>query len=86
MKIVLSSHYQQYTGGRAEVEADGKTLRAAMKDLDRQFPGLRFRIFDEQENVRRHVNMTAGGKRVKTLGDKVPAKETLYILGALSGG
>lgn len=86
MKVVFSSHYQQYTGGQAEVEASGGTVGEVMKDLDHRFPGIRFRIVDEQDRIRRHVNMTVGERRVKKLKERVPGTGTLFILGALSGG
>ena len=33
-------------------------------DLDRQFPGLRFRVVDEQGRLRKHVNVWLDGERV----------------------
>ena len=47
MIVRLSSHYQGYTKA-GEVEADGATVMQALDGLDRQFPGLKFRLVDEQ--------------------------------------
>ncbi len=68
------------------MEASGGTVGEVMKDLDHRFPGIRFRIVDEQDRIRRHVNMTVGERRVKKLKERVPGTGTLFILGALSGG
>ncbi|RPH38110.1 MAG: MoaD/ThiS family protein, partial [Planctomycetota bacterium] len=38
-----------YTGNRAEVKATGATLAEILNDLDRQFPGFKFRVVDEQD-------------------------------------
>ena len=48
VKIHLSSHVRSYTGGRAQVEAEGRTLIEVMADLERHYPGIRFRVVDEQ--------------------------------------
>ena len=38
--------------GASAVRATGSTVRDVVADLDRQFPGLRFRMVDEQERLR----------------------------------
>ena len=85
-KVVLASQLRSYTQGRSEVEASGVTLAALLSDLDRQFPGIRFRIIDEQDRVRPHIALFVSGERTEDLGTPVAAGADLYILGALSGG
>ncbi len=48
MKVVLPSPLESYTRGRRKVQARGATLDGLLADLDRQFPGIRFRMVDEQ--------------------------------------
>jgi len=86
MRIVVPTQLRSYTGGRAEVTADGATLDAVLVDLDRQFPGLRFRVIDEQRRVRRHIILYVAGEREDNLDAAVPAGAELMIVGALSGG
>ena len=61
VKIHLSSHVRSYTGGQAEVEAEGDTLVDMMADLERRYPGIRFRVIDEQGRIRPHMNFFVGG-------------------------
>jgi molybdopterin converting factor small subunit len=84
--VVVPTQLRGYTGGRAEVEASGVTLDDVLVDLDRQFPGFRFRVIDEQDRVRRHIILYVGGERQDDLGATVPAGAEVQIVGALSGG
>jgi molybdopterin synthase sulfur carrier subunit len=86
MRVVVPTQLRGYTAGSAEVSAAGATLAEALLDLDRQFPGLRFRVVDEQDRVRRHIILFVGERRVDDLGAALPAGATLQIVGALSGG
>ena len=49
MRVHLSSHFRSYTAERPTVEAEGATVGAVLADLDHRFPGLRFRLIDEQD-------------------------------------
>lgn len=86
MKVIVPTQLRGYTGGRAEVEATGGTLGAALWDLERQFPGFRFRVIDEQDRVRRHIVLFVGEDREEDLGAVIPPGAALFIIGALSGG
>jgi molybdopterin converting factor small subunit len=86
MRVVVPTQLRSYTSGRAEVEAQGATLNAVLVDLDRQFPGFRFRVIDEQDRVRRHVILFVGGEREDDLTAVIPPGAELQIVGALSGG
>jgi len=86
MRVVVPTQLRSYTGGRAEVAAEGATLDAVLVDLDRQFPGFRFRVIDEQRRVRRHVILFVGGEREDNLDAAIPTGAELMIVGALSGG
>lgn len=86
MRVNLSSHFRSYTAGRPAVQASGATLDEALRDLDRQFPGLRFRLVDEQDRVRRHVKVFVNVTPVEALETPVEASDELHILGAMSGG
>ena len=84
--IHLSSHLRSYTRGSADVQAEGTTLSEIMTDLDGRFPGLRFRVIDEQDHIRPHLNFFVQGTLVKDLGCPVRPGTEVLILGALSGG
>jgi molybdopterin converting factor small subunit len=82
---MIPSALRSYTG-RAEVAAAGATLAAALADLDRQFPGIRFRMIDEQDRMRPHVRFFLNGAAVFDLAQPLSPADELYIVQALSGG
>lgn len=86
MRVVVPSQLRGYTAGAHEVEARGATLDAVFDDLDRRFPGFRFRVIDEQRKIRRHIIVFVGEHRVDDLDAPVLDSQTLTIVGALSGG
>jgi sulfur-carrier protein len=86
MKVKVASVLFEYTGDRPDVEARGATLGAVLADLDRRYPGLRFRVVDEQDRVRPHMNLFVGGRPTRDLAARVGPEEEVYILQALSGG
>ncbi len=85
MRVHVSSVLHQYTGGRAQVEASGATAAEVLADLDRQFPGLHFRVIDEQGRLRPHMRLFIGMEQEKDLQACVGTQE-IHLLHALSGG
>jgi molybdopterin converting factor small subunit len=85
MRVTIASPLLSYTG-RREVNAEGTTLAAVLRDLDRQFPGIRFRVVDEQDHIRTHMRMFLDRRELRDLGAQLDASATLHIVQALSGG
>lgn len=86
VRVRFAALLHDYTGGRAEVEANGATLGEVMDDLERRFPGLAFRVVDEQGRVRRHMKVFVGQKTASDRDTPVEPDTDLYVVGALSGG
>lgn len=85
MKVLIPSPLRSYTGER-EVEAAGPTLGAALADLDRRYPGIRFRMVDEQERIRPHLRFFVNGEQVFDLSSPLRPTDEVQIVQALSGG
>jgi molybdopterin converting factor small subunit len=86
MKVLIPTPLRSYTRQRAEVEAEGGTLDALLVDLDRRHPGIRFRMIDEQDRIRRHIRIFVNRKQVRDLDLALTAGDRVQILQALSGG
>ena len=86
MKVLIPSPLRSYTGGRSWVDADGSTVGEVLGDLERQFPGIRFRMIDEQERMRRHVRFFVNGEQTFELALPLRPSDELCIVQALSGG
>ena len=85
MKIGIPSALQSYTG-QAEVEASGATLAAAIIDLDRRYPGIRFRMIDEQDRMRPHIRFFINGELTRNFDHPLRTTDEIFIVQALSGG
>jgi len=85
MRVTIPSPLFSYTN-RREVAAEGTTLAAVLLDLERQFPGLRFRMVDEQDQLRPHMRVFIGSHELRDLQTALNPVETLHIVQALSGG
>jgi len=85
MKVLIPSVLRSYTEA-SEAEASGVTLAEVLADLDHSYPGIRFRMIDEQDNVRSHIRFFVDGEQVRDLSFPLSATGELIIVQALSGG
>lgn len=86
MKVRIPSPLRSYTGERSVVDGSGTTVGAVLLDLDRQFPGIRFRMVDEQDRVRKHMKVFVNDESIRDLDAVVTEADDLTIVQALSGG
>jgi molybdopterin synthase sulfur carrier subunit len=86
IRVRVASLLHAYTGGRSVIEVDAVTVGEALSALGQQFPGLLFRIVDEQGRIRPHMNIFLNEEKVRDLTTAAPAGAEIYIVGALSGG
>ncbi len=85
MNVLIPDALRSYTqSGRAR--AQGATLRELLDDLDCQYSGIRFRIIDEQDRVRRHIRIFVNGEQVDALSHPLRESDDVVIVQALSGG
>lgn len=85
MKVLVPGALRSYTGV-LQVDADGDTLLALLTDLDRRYPGLRFRVVDEQAQLRPNLRIFVNGLGVRDLGHALRPDDFVAIVLALSGG
>lgn len=86
ISVLIPSQLIAYTDGATRVEAQGDTVGGALDDLDRRYPGLKFRVIDEQDRIRRHMRIFIGQTEARTTDAAVSDGGELLIFGALSGG
>jgi molybdopterin converting factor small subunit len=68
------------------VDSQGDTVDALLADLDRRYPGIRFRVVDEQGRLRQHMKVFVNQDAVRDLTTPVAATDEVTIMQALSGG
>jgi len=89
IRVFLPSQVDSYCGGVREQHFDAAgigTLSELMDALEQRFPGVRFRLVDEHNAIRRHIAMFVGESMVHTLAVPVVDGDRVQIVGALSGG
>jgi molybdopterin converting factor small subunit len=85
MQVLIPGALRSYTG-EAQVQAEGDTLGALFEDLDRRYPGLRFRVVDEQMQLRPNMRIFVNGVGVRALDHALQPDDFVAVVLALSGG
>ena len=85
MKVLIPGALRSYTR-KSHVEAVGDTLGALFADLERRYPGLRFRVVDEQNRLRPNMRVFVNGVGVRELQHALQPDDFVAVVLALSGG
>ncbi len=86
MRVRIPTMLRSYTADATHVTAEGATVDDLLRDLDHQFPGLRFRVVDEQGRLRQHMVVWLGQERCKDLSTPLDGIDEVVLMQALSGG
>ena len=86
MNVRIPTPLRSYTAQAATVEAEGTTVAEVLADLDRQFPGLRFRVVDEQGRLRKHMKVFVNEDVVRDLSTPLDPADEVTLMQSLSGG
>ncbi len=86
MRVLIPGPLLSYTAQKSQTEASGATVAEALDDLNRQYPGIRFRMVDEQDRIRPHMRVFVNGEQIADLDRPLRAADEIFILQALSGG
>jgi MoaD family protein len=87
--IRIPAQLRSYTRDTQEISVSGKTVREALGDLDRLYPGIGARLLDEKGNVRRYVNIFHNDEDIrflKELDTPVSDADRISIVPAIAGG
>jgi sulfur-carrier protein len=85
MRVLIPGALRSYTN-TSQVEAAGDTLEALFADLERRYPGLRFRVVDERNLLRPNMRVFVNGVGVRELGHALQPDDFVAVVLALSGG
>lgn len=86
MNVRIPTPLRSYTGQATNVEASGATVDDLLRDLDGRFPGLRFRVVDEQGHLRAHMKLFVNQEPVRDLSTPLRDGDEVALMQALSGG
>lgn len=85
MRVLIPGALLSYTS-TSQVEAYVATLDAVFDDLDEQYPGIRFRVVDEQGRIRPHMRVFINGEQALQLSHPLTDTDEVTLVQALSGG
>lgn len=86
MIVRIPTPLRSYTNQVARVEATGTTIDDVLRDLDHQFPGIRFRVVDEQGRLRQHMRVFVNDEMARDLSAPLDPHDEVTLMQALSGG
>lgn len=86
MNVRLPTMLESYAGGTRDVQADGSTVAELLRDLDTRYPGIRFRMINEQDQLRPHMKIFVNRESINLLDTAVTPDDEIVILQSLSGG
>ena len=84
--VLIPSPLFSYTDGQRHVEAEGESLAGLLQVLDARYPGMRYRIVDEQDRIRKHIRFFVNGEMAERLDRALVCGDEVMIVAALSGG
>jgi sulfur-carrier protein len=89
--IYIPGPLRQFSGGvdRVAIKNSPATVRDALDELWREYPGIRDRLVNEEGQLREHINIFVGNENVRYTGDfatRLDPNSEISILPAVSGG
>jgi MoaD family protein len=88
IKVQIPTPMREQAGGKAEVEVTGATVKAALDDLVRQYPGLAPKLFDNGK-LRPYVNIFVNDEDIRYLDEmQTPVSDGVIValIPAVAGG
>ena len=89
VSVYVPSPFRRLTGNRSLVEGRGKDVAELLEDLERQFPGLRSLLFNDENQIPAHINIYVNNREISTLkGTATPLRDgdQVAVIPALAGG
>ena len=87
--VRIPTPLRKLTLNQEVVEAEGETIREVINSLESNYPGLKERICDDQDRIRRFVNIFLNDEDIRFLKEsETPVKsgDEVSIVPAIAGG
>jgi MoaD family protein len=90
IRVKISGHLQDYTGGKREVQlTKAPNVLGMVRELGKVFPGIERRILNDQEHIRTYVNVFVNSDNARDSdGEQTRLKDgdVIHILPSVAGG
>ena len=87
--VRIPTQLRELSGGAAELSAEGATVAEVLRALEAAHPGFSERLFDDQGELRRFVNVFVADEDVRFLNGldtELAAGTTVSLVPAVAGG
>jgi sulfur-carrier protein len=87
--VRIPTPLRKLTQNQEIVQVEGTTIRDVINSLEQNYPGLKERICDEKNNIRRFVNVFVNEEDIRFLQDAetaVKPGDEVSIVPAIAGG
>ena len=87
--IRIPSPLRRYTNGQSKVESKGANIGELIADLESQFPGIKTRLCDDKDQIKRYVNVFVNEEEIRTLqgiDTTIDDRDEVSIVPAMAGG
>ena len=85
-EVHVPTPLRSYTAGAGAIDVGGRSVAELLAEIDRRYPGFRFRIINEQDGIREHIRIFVNEDEARDLSTAVASKDVVHIMCALSGG
>jgi len=89
VSVLIPTILRKYTSGQEQVNADGRTVREVIVNLQEKYRGITSNLFQESGELKPFVNVYVNDEDIRFLNDldsRVKAGDTVTILPAIAGG
>jgi molybdopterin synthase sulfur carrier subunit len=89
VSVRIPTPLRKLTQNQELVDGQGDTIREILDNLEKNYPGLKERVCDEQGSVRRFVNIFVNDEDIRFLQDTatvVKSGDEVSIVPAIAGG
>jgi sulfur-carrier protein len=85
MQVHIPTPLRSYTNA-PQVEASGETIADMFANLEQRYPGIRFRVINEQNKIREHIRIFVNQTIADNLNAPLAPTDQVRIVMAISGG
>ncbi len=89
VKVRIPTPLQKLTAGQAEVQIEATTIQNLVVALEKNYPGMKERLCDENGKIRRFVNVYVNEEDIRFLAQEasaLKAGDEISIVPAIAGG
>ncbi|MFQ5455288.1 MAG: MoaD/ThiS family protein [Nitrospirota bacterium] len=87
--VRIPTPLRKLTDGKGELEAAGTNISEIIEDIENKYPGLKERLYDQNGNIRRFVNLYVNEEDIRFIDGKntfIKDGDEISIVPAIAGG